>query len=76
MIGRRSSMWQDLSIHKSCCYVEATKMCDISQRTCQKVSHKIFHKILYGDPAHPEDFDSFRFQMEVVFHYSGDFINW
>ena len=28
-------MWQDLSTHKFCHYVEATKMHYISRRTCQ-----------------------------------------
>ena len=75
MIGRRSSIWHDLSTHKFCCYVEATKMHYISCRTCQKVSHKIFHKILYGDPAHPEDFDSFQFQTKFSFHYCMDHLS-
>ena len=48
------------------------RQCYISQRTCQKVLHKIFHKTLYGDPAHPEDFDSFRFQTKFLFHYCRD----
>ena len=72
MKGRSSSVWHDLSTHKFCRCVEATKMHYISQRTCRKVSHKIFHKILFGDPAHPEDFDSFRFQTEFLFHYRMD----